>query len=165
MEIISEIQKKDVQVDLNNGLPSVKDTKELIDDLHKSAIVSEVKNNQDIQDKFVSQARKSVGNELYSINQENVSRRQKTTYDANREACKLYGIDEHVPLWQIRLMKFGSSIWFIVYWIFATLTIAPINIFFKGIKSFIKNSFLVFIIAVLCYLIIVIGIPLIISLI
>lgn len=106
-----------------------------------------------------------MDNELYSIHQENISRRQKTTYDANKEACNLYGIDDRVPLWQIKLMRFGASIWFLIYWIFASLTIAPINLFVRGIRSFIKNSFVVFLIAILCYLIIVIGIPLIISLI
>ena len=60
-------------------------------------------------------------------------------------------------------MKIGAGAWFIIYWLFSTLTIAPINIFFKGIKAFIKNNFIVFVFAVMCYLIIVVGIPLLIK--
>lgn len=136
------------------------ETKKMIEEIHKTAIISEVNENQAIKSKFIEQAQRTVDNELESINQENITRRQKTTYDANKEACRNYGIDESVPLWQIKFMKIGSGIWFIIYWVFATLTIAPINIFFKGIKSFIKTSWVVFIFALICYLIIVVGIPL-----
>jgi len=151
-------------INCENELPSINSTEKLVNEIHRSAIISEVNNNKDIQEKFIEQARKSVGNELYSINQENITRKQKTTYNANQEACRLYGIDEYVPLWQVSLMKLGASIWFIIYFLFATVTIAPINMFFKGIKSFIKNNFLVFLIAILCYLLIVVGIPLLIRL-
>jgi hypothetical protein len=145
-------------------LPSVNSSEKLIGDLHRSAILSEVQNNKNIQNKFIEQARKTVGNELYSINQENITKKQSSTYSANKEACKNYGIDDHVPVWQIRLMRAGSEFWFLVYWIFSSLTIVPINIFFKGIKAFINNNFIVFIFALISYLIIVIGIPLIIHL-
>lgn len=133
---------------------------EIIGEIHKAAIVDQVKTNEEIKGKFITQAQKTVENELESIDQENIARRQKTTYDANREACRNYGVDEAVPLWQIRLMRFGSGVWFVIYFIFASLTIAPINVFFKGIKSFIKNSYIVFAFALLCYLLIVVGIPL-----
>ena len=157
MSNINEIKLKDHEV--SNELPSLLSTESLIQSIHKTAIISEVNDNKEIQSKFLEQARKTVDNELNSLDQENKTRRQKATYDANKEACKLYGIDEHVPLWQIKLMKIGSGFWFIIYWIFATITITPINVFFKGIKTFIKNSYIVFIFALLCYLIIMIGIP------
>lgn len=155
-DLIKFEQEKEKKIELP-------ETKKMIEEIHKSAIISEVNTNEAIKNKFVSQAQRTVDNELESINQENISRRQKTTYDANKEACKNYGIDDSVPLWQIRLMKFGSGVWFVIYWIFATLTIAPINIFFKGIKAFIKTSWIVFIFALICYLIIVAGIPLLIK--
>ena len=144
-------------------LPSINSSEKLINDIHKNAIISEVNNNKDIQKEFIEQARKTVGNELYSINQENILKKQKVSYDVNKEACRVYGIDEQVPSWQIQLMKLGSGCWFIIYWLFATLTIAPINIFFKGIKAFIKNNYIVFIFALICYLVIVVGIPLLIK--
>ncbi len=135
----------------------------LIESIHKSAIVSEVKNNKEIQSKFIEQAKKTVNDELETLNQVNQTKKQIVTFKANKEACKLYGIDEHVPLWQVKLMKIGSGFWFIIYFIFASLTIAPVNMFFKGINSFIKNNVLVFIFALLCYLIILLGIPTIIN--
>jgi len=140
------------------------EVKRLVQALHSQAIVSSVENSEEFQSKFIHQAKKSIDNELESLDQENIKRRQQTTYDSNAEACRNYGINADVPLWQIRLMRFGSGMWFVVYWIFATVTIAPISIFFKGIQSFIKSSWLVFIFALLSYLVIVVGIPLLIAL-
>lgn len=151
--------------ELSDELPSVNRTKNLIGDIHRFSIVNEVKTNDQIKSKFIKQAQKTVNNELYSINQENTTRKQMVTYDANHEACKIYGINNHVPLWQIRLMKIGASFWFVIYFIFATLTIAPINVFFSGIKHFIKNSVIVFVFALICYLLIVALIPILIRLI
>lgn len=167
-EIIDLIQQEKKKIDFFNKPEAPvadkrSDASELIGDIHKAAIVSEIQTNEVIKGKFVQQAQKTVDNELESINQENIERRQKTTYDANREACRNYGVDEAVPLWQIKLMRFGSGVWFVIYFIFASLTIAPINVFFKGIKSFIKTSWVVFIFALLCYLIIVVGIPILIK--
>ena len=140
------------------------DAGKLVSDAHKHAIINEVKTNKDLQEKFIGQARRTVENELDAINQESILKRHKVTYDVNREVCRVYGVDEHVPLWQVWLMKIGAGFWFLIYWVFATFTIAPINIFFKGIKTFIKNNFIVLLFAIICYLIIVVGIPLIISL-
>ena len=131
--------------------------------IHPKAL-SFVRNAQrDIQKKFTDQAKKSVNAELGTIDQEIKQRQKVATYNANEEACKNYGIDKHVPLWQIRLMKVGSGFWFIVYWLFASITIAPLNVFFKGISAFIKNSYIVFIFALICYLAIIVGIPLLIN--
>ena len=160
---MNDLKREEINNLLVKKTETLPETKVIIDGLHKTAIMSEVSSNEEIKTRFIEQAHRTVDNELESINQENITRRQKTTYDANKEACKNYGIDDSVPLWQIKLMKFGSGIWFIIYWIFATLTIAPINIFFKGIKSFVKNSYVVFVFAFICYLVIVVGIPLLIK--
>lgn len=152
-------------IDDKNELPSINATEKLIEDIHRNAIITEVSNNKNIQDKFIEQAKKTVDNELNTLDQETIIRRQKTTYDANKEACLMYGVNDHVPLWQIKLMRLGTGFWFILYWIFSTLTIVPLNVFFKGIKTFIRNNFIVFLLSVICYLIIVVGIPLLISLI
>jgi len=138
--------------------------KKLVGQLHDAAVMETVKIDEDIQTKFKSQAKKSIETELDVIDQELKTREQVATYNANDEACKIYGINNAVPTWQIKLMRVGSGFWFIIYWVFATLTIAPINVFFKGIKAFIKNTYVVFIFALLSYLIIVVGIPILIKL-
>lgn len=139
------------------------DAKGIVTQLHDSAVIKTVQSDEHIQKKFINQAHKTINSELSSIDQEIKTRQQSTTYNANEEACRNYGIDKHVPVWQIKLMKLGSGFWFVIYWLFASVTIAPLNVFFKGISAFVKNSYLVFIFALICYLAIVVGIPLIIK--
>lgn len=136
-----------------------KTEEEIIDTLHKVAVVQEIQNNEETQQEIVQQAKKSIKNRLKEIDNDNNGKAQKSSYNANQEACKAYGIENNVPVWQVRLMRFGHSIWFIIYWLFATITICPINVFVKGLKAFIKNTWLVIILAVLCYLLITFGIP------
>lgn len=138
-------------------------TEEIVDNLHKQAIVDVVKNDVQVQEALMGNAKNSIINEFESKEQETIDKRQKATYNANEEACKNYGIDKAVPLWQIRMMKFGSSVWFVIYFIVASVTIAPVNVFFKGIKSFIKQTWLAIIFAIFMYLVITVGIPLIVK--
>ena len=109
-------------------------TREIIGEIHKQAVIEQVKNSEEVQKRVLDQAEKSIDNELESLNQEGIARKQETTYNANKEACKNYGIDSSVPLWQIRLMKVGSAVWFVIYWVIASLIICPINVFAKGLK-------------------------------
>lgn len=131
----------------------------LVKELHSTAVVERVRTDEEYQKKFFSAAAKTIDNELYSLEQESIKRKQVTTYDSNSESCENYGINQDVELWKIKLMKVGSGFWFVIYWLFASLTIAPLNVFFKGIRPFVKNNFVVFLLAVLAYLIIVVGIP------
>ena len=142
------------------GIATNASTEEIISDLHKAAILNQVKNDEDTNAKFIQQAKKTVDNELNTINEENKNKRQQATYNSNKEACRCYGIADAVPLWQVNLMKVGHSIWFVLYWIFATVTICPINVFMTGINAFIKKSWVSLIIALLIYLIFAVGIPL-----
>ena len=146
-----------------NDVVTESNSENIVNKIHDAAVVGIVKTDEGIQKKFTDQAKKTVEGELNVIDQKTKKRQQEASYDANAEACNNYGIDKDVPLWQIKLMKLGSAFWFIVYWLFASVTIAPLNIFFKGLKAFIKSGWLVFILALICYLLIVVGIPLLIK--
>lgn len=137
---------------------------EVLTNVHNAAIVAEVKGSDETKDKIMEQAKRTIDQSIQEIDNKNTQKVQKAVYDANREACESYGIESSVPIWQVKLMKIGHSIWFVVYFIFASLTFCPINVFLKGIKSFVKNAWLAFLFAILCYLAIAIGIPFLLSL-
>lgn len=132
--------------------------------LHKTAIISEVKNDEGIRQQIVDQAHKTINQNILKIDSDNTTRVQQAIYDVNKEACNCYGIEQSVPTWEVKLMRGGHAVWFVVYWLFASLTICPVNVFIKGIRSFIKNSWLAVVISVMCYALITIGIPLLIAL-
>ena len=82
----------------------------LVKQIHKQAVVEKVKTSKEYQEKFFTAAGKSIDNELASLNQETIKRRQTTTYDANAESCENYGIIQDVELWKIKLMKVETNL-------------------------------------------------------
>lgn len=136
-------------------------TKEIINKVHEQATIDIVKNDKDVQQQILDKAKRSIDTELDTLDQVEKERNQKATYNANKEACEIFGIDKDVATWKVKLMRFGDNVWFIVYYIVAFVTIAPINRFAKGIKAFIKHSWLVIIVAILMWALIFIGIPII----
>ena len=150
-------QKKEKQITPSNT------QEEIISEMHNVAMVEQVKNNDQVKEKILNQANESINAGIEDIKNKNTKKLQDSTYNANKDACQNYGVVESAPIWQIKLMKIGSGFWFIIYFIFATFTFCPINVFAKGIKSIFKNVVISVIFAILCYLIIMVGLPLLIS--
>ncbi len=138
-------------------------TREIIDQVHQQAIIENVKNDANVQKAVLEQAKVSIENELESLNQEGITRKQQTTYDANKEACECFGIEQGVQVWKIKSMRILHDFWFIIYLVFAFFTICPVNVFCKGLKRFIKANWLVVVSGILIYLVLVVGIPFIIT--
>lgn len=165
-QLAEQSNENNIEFNSNSKLDIKKEdsTETMISKLHQAAILAQVKNDDDTNRKFIEQAKKTVDNELDTLDKKNIVKRQEATYNANKEACKCYGIEDAVPLWQIRLMRIGHSIWFVIYWIFATITICPINVFVTGINAFIKRTWLSIIVALIIYLSFAVLIPLLITL-
>lgn len=136
------------------------DHKKLLTKLQSQAMATVVQSDEETKKELLDTAKESVKNEFQAMKQTSIASKQKATYDANSEACRNYGIDKAVPLWQIKMMRVGSAFWFVLYFIIATFTVAPIMVFFKGIKSFIKQTWLAIIFAILIYLIFAVVLPL-----
>ena len=111
--------------------------------------------DEDFQTKVKDQARQALGTEINT--QQNILDReeQESFYDANKEACDAFGIDKGVPTWQIKMMRVGHAVWFIVYYVVAFLTVAPITIFTKMFSHFIKRNWIALIIAVVIWALII----------
>ena len=80
----------------------------------------------------------------------------------NKSAVKMYGYDKEDPRpnWQTAMMKFGSNLWFVIYWIIATFTVCPLSVFFDVFRAIFKKGWLAMIVAIFTYLVITVGIPL-----
>ena len=132
---------------------------DIVDKLHDTAVVSLAKNDEETNKRILEQAKSSIDNKLSTIEQDNATALQKSTYNANSEACQSYGIDNEVPVWQIKLMKAGHAFWFVIYFIIASVTICPVKVFFKGINSFIKSTWLAVAVAIIVYLAVTVVLP------
>lgn len=133
---------------------------EMVTEIFKQGVVHTVANDQEVQKKILDTAKGVVGDKVDALKQQSLKEVQASTFDANRDACENYGIERDVPIWKINMMKVGSAFWFIIYFIFATLTVAPITIFLKGLSGAIKKVWLAAVVAVLFYLLLAVGVPL-----
>ena len=135
--------------------------KELVEKVHEFGMRQSIENDDSIRRGILKQAKKSIENEIDIIKTNSGKKLEETQYNANKVACRNYGLDESVPLWQQKMMRLGSAFWFIIYWLFASITIAPVSVFFNGIKVFVKVNWLVILLALFSYLM-MIAIPIII---
>jgi hypothetical protein len=132
----------------------------IVKELHDKAMLKKVMENPEIKERIFSVAENTIDNEIGIIGNTSKKRHQDSSYRLNQEACENYGVDESVPNWQQRMMVIGSSFWFVIYWIFASFSIAPVSVFNRGLKTFLKRNWITIPVAILCYLIIVVGVPL-----
>lgn len=137
---------------------------EMVNDVFKQGVVHVVSNNEGVQAQILDTAEKVVKNKAEAIANQTTKEAQMSALEVNRDACENYGISKDVSLWKVGLMKAGSAFWFIVYFIIASVTIAPITVFMKGLLGSIKKIWLAIIISIIFYLFIVVGIPLLIKL-
>jgi uncharacterized BrkB/YihY/UPF0761 family membrane protein len=91
---------------------------------------------------------------------ETATKVNESHFDLHKAASKMYGFKEARPLWQQKMMVFGSAIWFIIYFIIATFTVCPISVFCDVFKNIFKKAWLAIIVSILVYLAIIVGIPL-----
>lgn len=132
---------------------------EMVTDIFKQGVVHVVANDQQVQEKILDTAKKAVEDKVEAISDQTTKEAQVSAYDANSDACQNYGIMKDVPKWKINMMKAGSAFWFIIYFIFASLTVAPITIFVKGLVGVIKQVWIAVVVAILFYLVVAVGIP------
>ncbi|MDA3779720.1 MAG: hypothetical protein PF487_05775 [Bacteroidales bacterium] len=139
-------------------------TEVIVKELHDQGLIQFVEGNEEVQEKVMLQVAKSIDTELSKINSKGTKEAQNEAYDANSESCKNYGVDTAVEQWKIKMMRIGSGIWFVIYFIIASVSITPVSVFTRGLNTFIKRMWISMIFAILVWLLITVGIPLLIKL-
>jgi len=153
----TDVESDKIQIVKEKDVP-----KELVEQVHEFGMKETIINNDKMKREILKQSQKSIENEIDIIKTNSEKKLQDTHYNANKVACKNYGLDESVPLWQQKMMRFGSAFWFVIYWLFASITIAPVSVFFNGIKVFVKVNWLVIVLSLISYLM-MISIPILIQ--
>lgn len=139
---------------------------DVVQALQNREIMAVANTDEQVKDKLNANAKDIIQTHTQTIAQDTKRENQEANYRVNRFACKIYGVDESCPLWQQRLMKIGAAFWFIIYWLFASLTIVPINTFLQMVGNIIKNNFCKWLLSILFYailLFIAVGVPILIS--
>lgn len=138
-------------------------TKEMVNVLKTQTVANLITTDQEVIDNVTQNSKEEINDALETSSTESKTQKADAKFNSNKEACKVYGVDKTVPLWQQKLMVFGSSIWFVIYFVIATFTIAPIATFALKLKVIFKHLWLAIIFAILLYLFFAVGLPLIIT--
>jgi hypothetical protein len=144
---VDEIKDKDVkQADIQDQ------TGKIIEKLHQSAIIHSFQNNEDIQNKVVQSAEENVLAEIEIRRNQQIRKVENATYDALIDSAQNFGIDSGRPMWQLKLAKFGSGFWFIIWYLISFFTFTPITVFLKMIGVQVRSAKLKWLFTVLIYL-------------
>lgn len=127
-------------------------TEETINALKNREVINLFENDEEVKNKITESAKQHIKDNIDINKQDTKNKKAKKRFEGNKEACKIYGVADTVPLWQQALMTAGSAIWFVIYFIFATLTIAPISTFALKLDTIFKKMWVSIIISVIIYI-------------
>lgn len=134
-------------------------TEEVVQAITNKTIVDLAQNNEIVKARIEENAASEIENVLETQSAKTDKKKADTKFKGNEEACKVYGVEKTVPLWQQQMMAIGAGVWFVIYFVFATLTVAPISTFAYKLKVVFKNMWVAIIISLIVYLIVAIGLP------
>lgn len=127
---------------------------EMVQAVQNREIASVAANDGQIKDKLNANAKGILDTHAETIAQDVKLENRNAKYRLNKFACDIYGVDMACPIWQQRLMKIGAAFWFIIYWLFASITIVPVNTFLQMVGNIVKNNFCKWLLSLLFYSII-----------
>lgn len=138
---------------------------ELVENAFNQAIVHEVVNNENLQSEMLNIAGTVVKNKTHAI-KERADQEEKEAYFNNRKgACECFGYDETTTeKWAVGYMNFWHNIFTAIWISIGCFTFAPITFIAKKIKVIFNKAWLAVVLAILIYLFVVVGIPLLTSL-
>jgi len=135
-------------------------TELIVKELHDQGLIEFVEENVEVQSRIMKQVDRSINMELSKIDSRGKKESQEAAYDANKEACKYYGVSDSVEEWKINMMKGGSAFWFVVWFIISSISFTPIAIVADKINNFIKWYWLSLTLTIIIFVFVVIGLPL-----
>ena len=134
---------------------------ELVESAFNQAIVHKVATDESVQTELLDSAGKVIKNKTNAI-KERADQEEKEAYFNNRKgACECFGYDETTTeKWAVNLMNFWNNIMTAIWIFIGCFTFAPITFVAKKIKVIFKKSWAAVTLAILVYLLFVVGIPL-----
>lgn len=134
---------------------------ELVESAFNQAIVNRVVENQDVQDELLNSADTVIHNKLNAIKARADQEDKETHFNNKKNACECFGYNETTTeKWAVNVMNFWHNIMTIIWMFIGFFTFAPITFVAKKITVIFKKSWIAVTIAIILYLFITVGIPL-----
>ena len=135
---------------------------ELVEQAFGQAVIHQVQTNENLQAKMLKTAETYTNTKMQTIETDVDTEHKKSIFNNKKDACESYGFNEDTtPIWAIKFMNVGYSIMLAIWLFIGSFTFMPVIFIMKKINVGLKNTWVAILIAILLYLLVTIGIPLI----
>lgn len=134
-------------------------TQEMVQVLKNQKAMDLLQNDEATQKQIEEHTKQEIADQLDIDKDKTANTKAKTKFEGNEEACKVYGVEKSVPLWQQKMMSIGAGIWFVIYFIFASFTVAPLSTFALKLNVIFKKMWVSIAVAIGIYVVCAILIP------
>ena len=167
-----ELVSQPVEETLNHFAPLLRDDKnaggiqqanvkanEVVSDVFSQAIVHTVAHDENAREKILGTAKKVINDKTQSIADTAHTESKLMLFKRHEDACSGFGYEETTtPKSLVKIMGGISYFWSLVYILtLGTFIVFPITFFCRKIRVVIKKTWLVFVLALVVYLIFVVG--------
>lgn len=134
---------------------------ELVESAFNQAIVHKVTTDETVQTELLDSAKKVIENKTNAIRERADQEDKEAFFNNKKGACECFGYNETTTeKWAVKVMSLWHNAMTAIWIFFGFFTFAPITFVAKKITVIFKKSWIAFTVAILIYLFIVIGVPL-----
>ena len=133
--------------------PKVVDrNQELVENMFEQAVVHQVANDKDLNQKVLSTAKTYTETKMETIKTKVETEKKEAVFDSNKDACESYGFNEKTtPTWAISCMRWGYNAMLAIYVFVASFTVMPVIFLMKKIQVAVKKTWIAIVLALLIY--------------
>lgn len=125
----------------------------LVQELFEQAVVHEVANNEELQNKVLATAKKFTDTKMKVIEQNVDSEHKEANFNNKKDACESYGFNEKMtPIWATKFMSVGYSVMLAIWLFIGTFTYMPVIFITKKLSVGIKHTWIAIVFALVLYL-------------
>lgn len=152
-------EKRSPAVKAENS-PVMDKTTELVEEAFNQAVIHKVTTDESLQEELLGSADKVIKNKTNAI-KERADQEDKEAYFNNKKgACECFGYNEKTTeKWAVKVMNSWHNVMTAIWLFVGFFTFAPITFVAKKITVIFKKSWIAVIIAIIIYLLVVVGIP------
>jgi len=160
MENQTEIINGELQpIDFNAPQEQQETTQEVASDLvgqaFQQAVVHQVANDVEVQDKLLDSAKEVINNRVDAIKTQAETESKKANFNNKKGACECFGYNEDTTeRWAVETMNGWHNVMTGIWIVIGAVTFAPITFVAKKIKVILKASWVAILVAILIYILV-----------
>lgn len=154
---VSNIQFDKVQPKQDEANPA----KDIVDVAFQNAVVHKATNDENVKKELLESADTVIHNQLNAIKARADQEDKETHFNNKKGACECFGYNEATTeKWAVNVMNLWHNVMTAIWLFVGFFTFAPITFVAKKITVIFKKSWVAVSLAIIIYLFVVVGIPL-----